>query len=123
MERIKRMGPPTPTNVRRGEYDLSVLLSARPSQSWRRAFHTPDRWTEPCHPSRVTVKDAALMFTSEEAHVRLWIELIDEWIAAANDACTECAASEARRLVDQENADEIDRSRQLREATERFKDL
>ena len=123
MERIKRMGPPTPTNLRSGEYDLSVPLSARPSPSWRRAFHTPDRWTEPCHPSRVTVKDAALMFTSEESHVRLWIQLIDEWIAAANDACVEHADSGARREVDQENDDEIARSRRLREAAERFKDL
>ena len=123
MEPIKRMGPPTPTGLRSGEYDLSVPLSATPSASWRRAFHTTDRWTEPCHPSRVTVKDGALMFTSEESHVRLWIRSIDEWIAAANDACAGRGDSGARSEVDQENDNEIDRSRQLREAAERFKDL
>ena len=122
MEPIKRIGPPTPTDVRGDDYDLSVPLNATPCAAWRRAFHAPENWTEPCHPSRVTVKDGALMFTSEESHVRLWIQLIDEWIAAANDACAERPGSAARRQVDRSD-DARERERRLREAAERYKNL
>ena len=122
MEPIKRIGPPTPTGVRGGEYDLSVPLSGLPGPRWRRAFHAPENWKEPCHPSRVTVKDRALMFTSEDSFVRMWIQLIDEWIAAANDACAGKAAVVTRQEVDR-NGDEREHERQLREATERYKDL
>jgi len=122
MEPIKRIGPPTPKGVRGGEYDLNVPLSATPSADWRRTFHASENWKEPCHPSRVTVKDRALMFTSEESHVRLWIQLIDEWIAGANQACAERPESAARQQGE-ENEDERERQRQLREATERYKDL
>ena len=122
MEPIKRIGPPTPTAVRGGDYDLIVPLSATPGVDWRRAFHAPENWTEPCHPSRVTVKDRALMFTSEESHVRLWIQLIDKWIAAANEACADRPGSVARQQVDR-NDDERERERRLLEATERYKDL
>jgi hypothetical protein len=122
MEPIKRIGPPTPTGVRGGEYDLSVPLSATPCADWRRAFHAPDEWEEPCHPSRVTVKDRALTFTSEEAHVRLWIQRIDKWIAAANDACAGRPESVARQEVSRSD-DERELARRLREAAERYKDL
>ena len=121
MEPIKRIGPPTPTGVRGGEYDLSVPLSGLPGPKWRRAFHAPENWKEPCHPSRVTVKDRTLLFTSEDSFVRVWIQLIDEWIAAANDACAQSAVV-ARQDVDR-NGDEREHERQLREATERYKDL
>jgi hypothetical protein len=122
MEPIKRIGPPTPIDVRGGDYDLTVPLSATPCADWRRAFHAPENWTEPCHPSRVTVKDRALMFTSEESHVRLWIQLIDQWIAAANDACADRPGFVARQQVDRSD-DARERERRLREATERYKDL
>ena len=121
VEPIKRIGPPTPINVRGTEYDLSVPLSATPAPAWRRAFQAPPEWKEPCHPSRIVVKDRALLFTSEEALVRQWIQLIDEWIAAANDACAQSAVA-ARQAVDR-NGDEREHERQLREATERYKDL
>ena len=121
MEPIKRIGPPTPTGVRGGEYDLTVPLSGTPGPAWRRAFHAPENWKEPCHPSRVTVKDRTLIFTSEDSFVRVWIQLIDEWIAAANDACAQSAIV-ARQEVDR-NGDEREHERQLRDATERYKDL
>src|SRR5437773_11461483 len=122
MEPIKRTGPPTPIGVREGEYDLTVPLSATPSVDWRRAFQAPENWKEPCHPSRVTVKDRALTFTSEEAHVRLWIHLIDGWIAEANQRCADRPASVTKR-EGEESEGERERRRRLQVATERYKDL
>jgi len=122
MEPIKRIGPPTPVALRGDEYDLSVPLSGTPSVDWRRAFHDSENWKEPCHPSRVTVKDRALTFTSEEGHVRQWIQLIDEWIAVANQACAEQPESLTRRQA-KRGEDELEHQRRLREATERYKNL
>ena len=119
---MRRIGPPAPTGVHGDEYDLSVPLNGTPSVDWRRAFHASETWTEPCHPSRVTVKDRALTFSSEEAHVPLWIQLIDQWIAGANQACAERPTSAARREVEQIE-DERERQRRMREAVERFKNL
>jgi hypothetical protein len=85
MEEIKRIGPPTPIDGRGSEYDLSVPLNATPSQLWRRAFQAPDHWKEPFHPSRITIKHRALLFTSEDCRVQLWMALIDKWIASANE--------------------------------------
>jgi hypothetical protein len=85
MGEIKRIGPPTPINGRGSEYDLSVPLNATPSQLWRRAFQAPDHWKDPFHPSRITIKDRALLFTSEDCRVQLWMALIDKWIASANE--------------------------------------
>jgi hypothetical protein len=84
MDEIKRVGAPTPVNVRGSEYDLSVSLSATPSRAWRQTFHAPDEWKEPFHPSRITVKHRALLFTSEDCRVHLWMALIDKWIDSAN---------------------------------------
>lgn len=122
VEPIKRIGPPTPINVRGTEYDLSVPLSATPAPAWRRAFQTPSEWKEPCHPSRIVVKDRSLLFTSEEALVRQWIQLIDEWIAAANHQCAERPESEVRRQVSQDE-EQRERQRRLQEAAERYRHL
>ena len=122
MEPMKRIGPPVPRAVRGGEYDLTVPLSATPSVNWRRAFQAPENWKEPCHPSRVTVKDRSLMFTSEESHVRLWIQQIDQWIAEANQRCAERPESETKREVEQ-GEDARETQRRLQEATERYKNL
>ena len=84
MEEIKRIGPPTPINRRGSAYDLSVPLNATPSRMWQRTFQAPDDWKEPFHPSRITMKHRALIFTSEECRVHLWMALIDTWIASAN---------------------------------------
>ena len=85
MEDIKRIGLPTPINGRGSEYDLSVLLNAAPSRTWRQTFQAPDDWKEPFHPSRITIKRRELMFTSEDCRVHLWMALIDKWIASANE--------------------------------------
>ena len=85
MADIKRIGPPTVISGRGSEYDLSVPLNATPSRVWQRAFHTPDDWKEPFHPSRITMKYRALIFTSENCRVHLWMALIDKWIASANE--------------------------------------
>lgn len=122
MEPIRRIGPPTPIGVRGTEYDLTVSLSATPSVDWRRTFQAPENWKEPCHPSRITVKDRTLTFRSEETDVRLWIQLIDEWIAAANQKLADRPESVTRRHVDQ-TEEERERQRRLQEATERYKDL
>jgi hypothetical protein len=122
MSPIKRIGPPTPLAVRGTEYELSVPLNAAPSRDWRRAFHAPTEWTEPRHPSRITVKDRTLTFTSVHPQVTLWIRLIDEWIDAANRSCADLQVSATRRQAtrDEQERDELSR---LREATETLKTL
>lgn len=122
MDPIKRIGPPTPIDVRGTEYDLSVPLNATPSADWRRTFHAPDEWKDPCHPSRIRVKDRSLLFTSEEAQVGLWIQLIDEWISAANRKCADLPESLTRQQAMQDEQ-ERERLHRLRDAMERFKDL
>ena len=119
---IKRIGPPTPIAVRGTEYELSVPLNAAPSRDWRRAFHAPAEWTEPRHPSRITVKDRALTFTSVHPQVTLWIRLIDEWIDAANQSCADLQVSATRRQAarDEQERDQMSR---LREATDGLKTL
>jgi hypothetical protein len=119
MNEIKRIGPPIPIVVRGAEYDLSVALNVTPSPAWRRAFHAPEEWKEPCHPSRITVKDRTLIFTSEEALVPLWIEQIDRWIAAANQKQKDVVTTAAT----QEVASGEDQRRKLQEVTDRLKDL
>ena len=118
MDEIKRIGPPIPIAVRGPEYDLSVALNATPSPAWRRAFQAPDDWKEPHHPSRITIRNRALAFTSEEALIPTWIEQIDKWIAAANQKLSDVTAPDASGTV----AGGDDR-RRLQEATDRLKDL
>jgi hypothetical protein len=122
MEEIKRIGPPTPTNGRGSEYDLSVPLNATPSQLWRRAFQAPDHWKEPFHPSRITIKHRALLFTSEDCRVPLWMALIDKWIASANERHTRGTGSTAGpQATETEGVN--DRGRGLQEETMATRDL
>jgi hypothetical protein len=114
MTHIKRIGPPTPIGVRGTGYDLSVPLNAMPSADWRRTFQAPEDWKEPYHPSRITVKYRALIFTSEESHVGLWVQWIDKWIVAANEKCLPQAAQDEPAR---------DHQRRLEDAAEQFKDL
>ena len=118
MNDIMRTGPPIPIAVRGSEYELNVTLNATPSPEWRRVFQAPDEWSEPCHPSRITVKGQMLIFTSEEARVKVWMEQIDKWIAAANRKRAEMAGLVAPRV---DGADE--REQTLREVTDRLKGL
>jgi len=117
MDEIARTGPPIPIAVRGSEYELTVALNATPSPEWRRAFEAPDEWSEPCHPSRITVKNRTLIFKSEEARVRKWMEQIDKWIAAANRERAAVATS-ARA-----GGDGDDQRQRLQEMTDRLKDL
>ncbi|HWC02702.1 MAG TPA: hypothetical protein VHF87_08015 [Methylomirabilota bacterium] len=60
-----------------------------------------------------------LLFESEEARVRVWIDQIDKWIAAANQKlAAQMAGSVATREV---GGDE--REQKLREVTDRLKGL
>jgi hypothetical protein len=122
MEPIKRIGPPTPTGVRGTEYELTVPLNATPSTEWRRTFQAPEEWKDPCHPSRITVRNRSLVFASEERHVGLWIQLIDQWITAANQKLADSPESVTRQQVAQAEQ-EREQVRRLDEATERFKDF
>ena len=122
MDDIRRVGPPSPIGVRGDEYQLTVPLNARPSRDWQRAFQAPEEWTEPCHPSRITVKDRALIFTAEERHVRRWVELIDQWIATANRKCSPAPDSGTTGQIESDDAVR-ERQRRLQEATDRFRDL
>lgn len=84
MDDIRRIGPATPINVRGSAIDLSVPLNARPTRAWWKTFQDPDEWQEPCHPSRITMKYRALVFTSEEWQIPRWMTGIDKWITLAN---------------------------------------
>ena len=107
MDEIKRIGPPTPINVRGSEYDLSVPLNATPSRAWRQTFQDPDEWKEPFHPSRITVKHRALIFTSDDYRAPLWMALIDRWIAAANQRHANALSSTAGpQAAEDKNVDE-----------------
>jgi hypothetical protein len=119
MNDIVRIGPPVPIAVRGSEYQLSVTLNATPSPEWRRIFQAPDEWTEPCHPSRITVKHRTLTFTSEEARIRVWMEQIDKWIAAANQK----RADMATLVTTREGSDGGDQQQRIQEMTDRLKDL
>jgi hypothetical protein len=119
MDEIMRTGPPIPIAVRGSEYELSVTLNATPSLEWRRVFQAPDEWSEPCHPSRITVKQRMLIFTSEEARIRVWMEQIDKWIAAANRKRADVATSVTTR----EGGDGDEGRQRLQEMTDRLKDL
>jgi len=122
MEEITRIGPPTPLNGRGSEYDLSVPLNATPSQRWRRAFQAPDHWKEPFHPSRITIKHRALLFTSEDCRVQLWMALIDKWIASANERQAGKPGSTAGPQAT-EGEGVTDRRRGLQEETMGTRDL
>ena len=91
MDHITRIGPPTVIGVCDAVYDLSVPLNATPYVDWRRTFQAPEEWKEPYHPSRIKVKNRALIFTSEESRVGPWIQWIDQWITAANAKCADQA--------------------------------
>ena len=119
MDDIIRTGPPIPIAVRGSEYELNVTLNATPSPEWRRAFQAPDEWSEPCHPSRITVKHRMLTFKSEEVRVRMWMEQIDKWITAANRKCAGMATS----MTTQQGGDGDDQRQRIREMTDRLKDL
>jgi hypothetical protein len=119
MDEIMRTGPPIPIAVRGSVYELSVALNATPSPEWRRIFQAPDEWSEPCHPSRITVKHRMLIFSSEEARVRVWIEQIDKWIAAANRKRADLAAS----VTTPAGHDGDDQRQKIQEMTHRLKDL
>jgi hypothetical protein len=119
MDEIKRTGPPIPIAARGGVYELSVALNATPSREWRRVFQAPDERTEPCHPTRITVRDRALIFASEEARVPLWMEQIDKWIDAANRKRADMTGSVATR----EDGGGDDRRQTLQEVKDRLKDL
>ncbi len=119
MDEIMRIGPPVPIAVRGSEYQLSVTLNATPSHEWRRLFQAPDEWSEPCHPSRITVKNRALIFTSEEARIRVWMEQIDKWIVAANRKRADMATAVTTRP----GGDGDDQLQRIQEMTDRLKDL
>ena len=114
-DEIKRTGLPA---VRGSVYELRVALNATHSRAWRRLFQAPDEWTEPCHPSRITVQHRELIFSTEEARVPVWINQIDKWIAAANQKHAEMTGSAAPR---EDSGDE--REQRLREVTDRLKGL
>jgi hypothetical protein len=118
MDKITRTGPPIPIAVRGSEYELSVALDATPSPEWRRFFQAPDEWSEPCHPSRITVKHRMLIFTSEEARIRVWMEQIDKWIAAANRKRADMATSVTAR-----EGGDGDQRQKIQEMADRLKDL
>ena len=84
MDDIRRVGPVTPIGRQGAGIELSVPLNATPTRTWWRIFESPDEWKEPCHPSRITMKHRAMLFTCEEWRIPLWTTEIDRWIALAN---------------------------------------
>ena len=68
------------------------------------------------------MKNRSLVFTSEERHVGLWIQLIDQWITAANQKVADSPESVTKLQAAQAEQDR-EQVRRLDEATERFKDF
>ena len=60
-----------------------------------------------------------MIFTSEEARVRVWMAQIDKWIAAANRKRADMAASVTARV----GGDGDDERQKIQEMTDRLKDL
>ncbi len=123
-EQIRRVGPPQATGVENDIFTWRVPLSENPPTAWAAFFGSARESTSVCQPGGVviTTRDQTLVFKSEKAHVREWIQHIDKWIEAANAATIKQEEEVKRqRTVAQDRAHE--RERRLREANEEFKNL
>jgi hypothetical protein len=121
-EPIKRAGPPKATDLKGEEFTWTVPLSEAPSREWSRLFSEPAETTVLCHPKKVGMMHQALVFKCEEAHLPVWIQHIDKWIVAANQALAEQEQREKQKKAEQLRQDE-ERKRRIDGANEKFRGL
>lgn len=83
---IRRAGPPQAfQKVRENLFAVQVPLSEPPSADWKRFFYDLQRDYPPDFPPRaVDVSGAAIRFRSDAESVAQKLELLDRWIARAN---------------------------------------
>ena len=122
MSEIKRTGPPAPQNVKGRTFTWTAPLNAMPPKPWVEFFgHTKDRSID-CSPDHVRFYQATLIFDSDEAHVAVWMEFIEKWMASANERFAKW--EEEQRLQKKAKEEEqIDPAERLRRAAEKFKNL
>jgi hypothetical protein len=102
--------------------EWEVTLSGPPSRDWWRFFQKPGDTAMFADPSRINFNGSAMVFRSPEDHVRHWIEMIDRWIAAANDKCRQLRDEKGQRQMEVDQATGAQQDR-IREMNERFKDV
>lgn len=81
---IRRVGVPMPKKLRLA-VTWAVALSDAPSRAWEVFFRQPEVFTDVCHPNRIRIDGARLVFDSDEEHLPAWMKYIDVWIASANE--------------------------------------
>jgi hypothetical protein len=115
---ITRSGPPTTHDSK----TWRVPLDAPPSADWQHSFQTADASSAGATPRSVKFERAALTFRASEEEVPAWIELIDTWIARANQAASDVhdrQGRDAARAQEQTDA----RRQKASDANEKFKNL
>ena len=115
---IMRSGPPTTHDGRMWR----VPLDGPPSAEWQRTFQTADASSTVGTPKGVQFERAALTFRASEEDVPAWIEVIDTWIARANQVASDVddrQGRDAARAQEQTDA----RRQKAQDANEKFKNL
>jgi len=102
--------------------EWEVTLSGHPTREWWRFFQKPPETVTLADPSRVNFNGFAMVFRSPEDHVRHWIEMIDKWIASANESCRQGRNEKSQQQMDSDQATDARQDR-IRELNERFKDV
>ncbi len=121
---ISRVEGPQTKNLR----DWTVKLSAAPRQQWQAVFMqgSPNEAEMSVRAlrSKVQFHESSLSFPSDanEDNVRHWVDMIDKWIAAANQRYADhlVAVEQERAAVAQKSAEHESR---IREANEKFRKL
>lgn len=118
MDEIKRTSGPQTTNAKRWE----VQLSAEPPRDWMELFKTAGEPTGTVTPRGLEFGGTSAVFSSDEAHVELWIQSIDRWIGSTNTRHQRGQERVLRERSDRLDAEARERER-IQQLNERFKDL
>ena len=121
VEPIKRLSGPVPAEQKRGELVWNIPLNDKPTAEWIQFFRNPGGRAGFINPERVAFREAELGFVSAETHVTSWIQHIDRWITAANEAVAQAEEKrwEERRRVSEKAEQQAQR---LRDA-DKYRDL
>ena len=119
-EEIRRVGPPRATELRGEEFTWMVQLNQPPSRDWTRIFSEPAETTVMCQPKKIGMMHQAVVFKSEDAHLAVWVQYIDKWIAGANQALMDAEQEEKQRKVEQFRHEE-EKKRRIAAVNEKYK--
>lgn len=119
MSEIRRTGPPTPRDIKGRIVTWTVPINASPPKAWLEYFVRTKDQSILCNPDRVRFYLGTMIFDSEEANVRDWIEFLEKWIASANLRYAE----QLRQEEAAREAQAADPAQRLRDLEERFKNL